>query len=374
VPRKNLALVGGIPLVGRAVRAALSAPSVTQVIVSTDDMDIATAAKAHGAGVLMRPPEISGDTASSESALLHALDRLRERNSTEPDIIVFIQCTSPLVKGEDIERAIETLISTGADCAFTATEFHGFVWRETGSGQVEAVNHEHHTRLRRQERETQWLENGAVYVMRTKGFLESRHRFFGKIVNVPMPVERSLEVDSPNDLMLVRHTVSSMPDVRSMKLPLRIDAVVMDFDGVFTDNTVFVLQDGREAVRCSRADGLGLEMMRDRGIPMLVLSSETNPVVRARCDKLGLACLSGSGDKKTTLEHWAQGQGYSLDNIVYLGNDMNDVPALKIAGCPVVVADAHPAAMAHAAMILNSRGGHGAIRELCDLILNRTEV
>jgi N-acylneuraminate cytidylyltransferase len=107
---------------------------------------------------------------------------------------------------------------------------------------------------------------------------------------------------------------------------------------------------------------------------MLVLSSETNPVVRARCDKLGLACLSGSGDKKTTLEHWAQGQGYSLDNIVYLGNDMNDVPALKIAGCPVVVADAHPAAMAHAAMILNSRGGHGAIRELCDLILNRTEV
>ncbi|MFZ5861394.1 MAG: KdsC family phosphatase [Nitrospirota bacterium] len=144
---------------------------------------------------------------------------------------------------------------------------------------------------------------------------------------------------------------------------------VFDFDGVFTDNRVLVFQDGREAVWCSRADGLGLQALARRGIDALVLSAEKNPIVTVRCEKLGVRCIQGCERKAETLRAEAERLGVPLSDAAYLGNDVNDVDCLIMVGVPVCVRDSHPDALRAAAWVTERRGGEGAVRELCDWLL-----
>jgi len=155
-----------------------------------------------------------------------------------------------------------------------------------------------------------------------------------------------------------------------LKLAGQIRMIVFDFDGVFTDNRVLVLQDGTEGVLCSRADGFGLEAVRKQGIQLLVLSKEKNPVVSARCRKLNLPCIQGCDHKEETLRHEAEKAGISLSNIAYMGNDINDLECLKIVGLPVCVADAYPSVKAVSLYVTEAKGGFGAVREFCDLIVD----
>ena len=146
--------------------------------------------------------------------------------------------------------------------------------------------------------------------------------------------------------------------------------VVFDFDGVFTDNRVLVGEDGRESVFCSRSDGLGLQMLGRVGVGCLVLSTETNPVVSARAAKLRLECVQGLGDEKwSVLLSIMQERGLSPATVAYVGNDINDLDCLLNVGVSICVADAYPAVQAVAQFITSRSGGHGAVREVCDLIL-----
>jgi len=151
-------------------------------------------------------------------------------------------------------------------------------------------------------------------------------------------------------------------------LPKPVTALVMDFDGVFTDNRVYVFQDGREAVACNRSDGLGLIRLRKLGLPMIVISTEENPVVSARCKKLGLSCRQGVDDKLMELKKWLAANRLDIRGVVYIGNDVNDLDCLNAVGCAVVPSDAWPEARAAADIVLRHPGGAGALRELCDLI------
>ena len=143
--------------------------------------------------------------------------------------------------------------------------------------------------------------------------------------------------------------------------------VVFDFDGVFTDNTVLVFEDGSEAVRCWRGDGLGLRKLERLGIAAVILSTETNPVVSSRARKLKVRCLQGIENKCAALESLAQEMDLSLSQVAFVGNDINDVPCLACVGLPIVVQDAHPDVIPHARYETKARGGHGAVREVCDL-------
>ena len=153
-------------------------------------------------------------------------------------------------------------------------------------------------------------------------------------------------------------------------LAARIRAVkllVFDFDGVFTDNMVYVFEDGREAVRCSRRDGLGLAKLRRRGLAMCIVSTEINPVVSARAKKLQLRCMQGCEDKAAALDTLLAETGCTDAQLAYMGNDINDLACLARAGLPIVVADAHPDVLAHGLYRTTVPGGHGAVREVCDL-------
>jgi N-acylneuraminate cytidylyltransferase len=202
VPGKNLRPVGGVPLVGRSVLVARAARRVDRVFVSTDDATIAATARSYGAEVVDRPPEIAGDAASSELALLHALAALRAAESYAPDILVFLQCTSPFTEAGDIDATVAAVSEGGADSAFTAWRSHLFLWRVTPEGDAVGVNHDKARRPRRQEREAEYAENGAVYAMRREGFERYGHRFFGRTAIVEMPQARSIDIDEPADLLL----------------------------------------------------------------------------------------------------------------------------------------------------------------------------
>jgi len=148
-----------------------------------------------------------------------------------------------------------------------------------------------------------------------------------------------------------------------------IDLIVYDFDGVMTDNRVIVFQDGTEAVIVDRADGLGVDRFRDLGIPQLILSTETNPVVKARAAKLRIEVITSCKDKKLSLENYCGQHDYDLNKIIYIGNDLNDLEIMKIVGFPVAPSDAHPKIKKVAELITKAKGGEGVIKEMADYLI-----
>ena len=147
----------------------------------------------------------------------------------------------------------------------------------------------------------------------------------------------------------------------------KIRLLAFDFDGVFTDNMVYVLQDGTEAVRCNRSDGIGLQKLKNLGIEMVIISTESNPVVSARARKLKIRCFQNCENKHKTLESLVQELDISFDEVAFVGNDINDQPCLKQVGLPIVVSDAHPDVVPLARYQTKNLGGYGAVREVCDI-------
>ena len=147
-----------------------------------------------------------------------------------------------------------------------------------------------------------------------------------------------------------------------------IKLIVYDFDGVMTDNRVIVREDGIESVIVSRADGMGVGIIMEMGIPQVILSSETNRIVSLRAKKLGIPVLQGVDDKKTALLNYCKDNNYNPSGILYVGNDVNDEGVMKAVGYSVATADAHHSIKSLAQMVLDTKGGHGVVRELADKI------
>ncbi|MGP3966934.1 cytidylyltransferase domain-containing protein [Streptomyces sp. 6N223] len=380
VPGKNLAPVGDAPLVTRAVRECRAAKLLSAVAVSTDAPDIAAAARAAGAEVIERPAQIASDTASSETAVLHAMDVYEERHGTPIDVVLLVQCTSPFLTSEDVDGVVSAVLD-GADTALTVAPFHAFVWRDEEKDGGYGVNHDKSRRLLRQQRPQDLLETGAVYGMNAAGFRELRHRFFGRTELVRTDPARVLEIDDPHDLARAR-ALAPLLDGGRLNIPAEpfpghlptrddVDAVVLDFDGTQTDDRVYVDSEGRETVVVHRGDGLGIAALRRAGLPMLILSSEENPVVAARARKLRIPVLHGVERKDLALKQWCEEQGIAPERVLYAGNDVNDLPCFGLVGWPVAVASAHDVVRGAARAVTSSAGGAGAIREIASWILGK---
>ncbi|MEU9700826.1 acylneuraminate cytidylyltransferase [Streptomyces sp. NPDC047981] len=366
VPAKNLTPVAGVPLVSRAVRACLDARLVTDVVVSTDDAAIASAARAAGAEAVHRPAAIAGDTATSESAVLHAMDAFEATSGRRVDVVLLVQCTSPFITAEEVNGTVER-ITEGADTAFTAAPSHGFLWRETPQGGT-GVNHDKSFRPRRQDREPEYLETGAVYAMAAEGFRTHNHRFFGRTEIVVTDPLRVLEIDDPHDLARAR-ALAPLLDTPVVPGFEDIDAVVLDFDGTQTDDRVHLDSEGHEFVSAHRGDGLGIAALRRAGVPVLILSTEQNAVVAARARKLKIPVLHGIDRKDLALKQWCEEQGIDPQRVLYAGNDVNDLPCFHLVGWPVAVASAHDSVRAAARAVTLTPGGSGAVREIAAWLL-----
>ena len=316
--------------------------------------------------------------ASSESALLHALDVLRMTRATSPDVTVFLQATSPLTLGEPTWTPRWRASTTPpVDVAVAVAPFHGFLWRADRRRHAERGRPRPARTARAARSATPvLLETGAVYALRTAGSpcgavtassaassaTRCRRRAASRSTSPPT---------SPGPRGSLQGSGGPAPP---RPFRARPGAVVFDFDGVFTDDRVLVDADGHETVACHRGDGLGLERLRATGVPLLVLTRERVPIAAARARKLGLEALGGVDDKVTVLDRWLGERGLDWARVVYVGNDVNDLGCVVRAGCGVAVADAEPALASAADLVLRRAGGAGAVRELCDLLLDRLVV
>ena len=366
--RKNILPIAGKPLLAYSIEDALQTPDITRVFVSTDDSKIANIAKEYGAEVIRRPREISGDTATSESALLHALDYLSDTERLEPELVVFLQATSPLRQPDDIQNAIKTLLSEQADSLFSSCLLHGLIWRKEDK-KLSSLTYDYHHRIRRQDSPEDLIENGSIFIFKPWVLRKYNNRLGGKITVYRMHVLDSFQVDEPADLELIetmitlRHTNLKKPNLRNIRL------LVLDFDGVITDNRVCVDQDGKEAVMCYRGDSLGIERLKENGVEVIVISKESNQVVAARCQKLGVNCVYGCNDKLAALQEIVKQRSIEPEQIAYVGNDLNDLTCMKWVGVPIAVADAVPQIRAICYLITTKTGGSGAVREVAEWIL-----
>lgn len=356
---KNLRRIHGKSLLGRAIESAQAAASVSDVVVSTDHPGIKAEALAYGARVVDRPAEIAGDTATSESVLVHVL----EREPDLPQATVFIQCTSPFIDPTDLDAAVNRVLRGELDVSFAAVADHGFHWSLDAAGLAQAVGHDMSVRPRRQDREPRFRETGAFYAMDSKGFLAANHRFFGRVAVHQVPAEHGIDIDTEADLLL-----ASLQEEQHLD-PVLVDAVVTDFDGVHTEDTAYVDQFGTEAVRVSRSDGMGVARLRAAGVKFLILSKEANPVVAARAAKLKVEVAHGIDNKAEYLARWLADESINPARVAYVGNDVNDLGAMSLVGWPVAVADAQPQVVQAARLTLARNGGHGAVRELAELVL-----
>lgn len=369
IPKKNIKPILGKPLLAYSIEQAWATLAISRVIVSTDSTDIADVAKQYKAEVVLRPAEISGDKASSESALLHVLDHLRETEQYEPDLVVFLQATSPMRQPDDIQNAIETLQRENADSLPSVAPFHGFLWRRTTEG-VQSFSYDYQNRQMRQEAPEDFVENGSIYIFKPEILRKTNNRLGGKIAVYPMRPIDSFQIDEPDDLDLIE-TLMKRELSQNAGVPPLVDVklLVLDFDGVMTDNRVIVDEGGREAVIANRADGLGIEHLKRAGIEVIVLSKETNQVVAARCRKLNVPYVQGENDKVGALIRIASERNISAKHIAFVGNDVNDVECLQWVGTPIAVSDAFEDVKSYARFVTKARGGYGAVREVANAIL-----
>ncbi len=381
LPLKNIRNFNGVPLVATAINAAKDAKLVSQVYVSTDSEAIADVATKYNAGVIVRPQDISGDKASSESAIIHAVEELTKQNN-RPDIIVFLQCTAPFMTGADIDGTINKLLTEQADSSLAVVPFQHFLWSDNADG-AQGINHDGLFRTRRQDLKPQYLEAGSVYAMRTEPFMQAQTRFCGKTALYPIDnPARSFEIDDAYEFYTAEHmahwftlSAQAKEDYRlrtvnfSQKLQ-KIKAVVFDFDGVFTDDSVYVDEHGCESVRCSRSDGMGISLLKEHtNLKLSVISSEKNSCVLMRCQKLGLAVVNNVSSKIKAISKFALANNLELNEICFCGNDVNDTSVLGHVGMIVSPANAIPALKDASDLVLTKAGGHGFVREFCDLLL-----
>nr|WP_250811712.1 acylneuraminate cytidylyltransferase [Neorhizobium tomejilense] len=373
LPGKNIKPLNGIPLLGRTILAAKNASKVSGVYVSSDSPEILAVGTHFGAVGINRPSDISHSTASSESALIHALETIRATEGFLPDVVVFLQCTSPFTISAQIDDVISKLLEQDATSAFAAIEDHGFIWSQSESGPAEGITHDHTMpRQRRQDMKPRYRETGSIYAMKVPEFLATGNRFCGRTVLIPI-ASPSVEIDSTEDWK-VAEALAGVHDPVAKLYPesrVKLKALVTDFDGVHTDDLVIVNQDGSESVRCSRSDGMGIEILRKAGLKLLILSREENPVVRARAKKLRMDVQHHILDKLSSLSAWRLEHGLEWAEIGYIGNDINDIECMTVCGSSFAPSDAHPDVCRIADFVLTKPGGKGALRELSEYLLSR---
>jgi YrbI family 3-deoxy-D-manno-octulosonate 8-phosphate phosphatase len=388
IPRKNIRNFAGYPLISYSIAAGLKSELVTRVIVSTDDAEIAEVAREYGAETpFMRPSVFAEDNTTDLPVFEHALEWLAENENYHPDVVIQLRPTSPIRPLTCVDDAIRILLDhPEADSVrgiVPAGQNPHKMWRLPAGenapmrnlldvdGIAEPYN------APRQILPPIYWQTGHIDAIRPRAILEQKSMTGEQIFPLIIDPNYTVDIDNLSDWAKYEYLVkfgdlkfvSPGPDRRPM--PAIVKALFLDFDGVMTDNRVWTDQDGKETVAASRGDGYGIQLLVKAGVPVVVISKERNPVVAARCKKLGIPYEQGIDDKTGVLKREQAKLGVAPAETIFVGNDLNDLPAFPLVGWGVAVADAEPEVLRKADFVLSKNGGFGAVREICDLILSR---
>lgn len=328
-------------LLAAAVRGLRAAVNVAGVVVITTDPELSAAAAHEGATVLpIEDPaagegtDLPGDWARVERLLHLAHEEFAwPASSARERLLAYADLSASGASAVGVERALARFDAAERRLADRSGNPAPPMVLFSVSG-------------------AELAEDGRIYLLRASTLLEG-----------------GPAGDCRGSALLVPH-LPAVDDARP--LPGELSAIrllVLDFDGVLTDNRVAVSEDGRESVVCHRGDGWGIARLREAGMEVMVLSTETNGVVAARSRKLSIPCIHGCGDKLAALQDVAGERGLSAEEIAFVGNDVNDLACLRWVGAPIVVVDAEREALAVARWVTSRRGGYGAVREVADWFL-----
>jgi N-acylneuraminate cytidylyltransferase len=390
IPRKNIRSFAGYPLIAWSIAAARQSTCVTRTVVSTDDPEIAAVAREYGAETpFLRPAELAQDATTDLPVFEHALKWMEEVEGYKPEVIVQLRPTSPIRPRSMVDEAVSILLAhRDADCVrgvVPAGQNPHKMWRLPQGPvgpmknllEVEGIAEPYNAP--RQLLPPVYWQTGHIDAIRLSTIAD-KQSLTGEVV-YPLLVDPryTIDIDTLADWARYEALVYSglemvFPGGQSKRpMPETIKLLVVDFDGVVTNNLVWTDQDGREMVAASRSDSLLIQPLREQGVETVILSSETNAVVAARAKKMGVEAVQGLGlqAKGQALKRLLEEKHVDPAHVVYVGNDINDLPCFEIAGWAVAVADAYPEVIRAADFVLSKPGGCGAVRELCELILKR---
>jgi YrbI family 3-deoxy-D-manno-octulosonate 8-phosphate phosphatase len=388
IPRKNIRSFAGYPLIAWSIAAAKQSALVTRVIVSTDDEEIASVAREWGAETpFLRPAELAQDKTTDLPVFEHALKFLEEVEGYNPKIIVQLRPTSPLRPKGMVDAAIRILLNhVDADCVrgvVPAAQNPFKMWYFNSEDKpleqlLTVVGIPEPYNAPRQILPPVYWQTGHIDAIRLATITNKKSLTGDVIYPLVIDPRYTVDIDTPADWAKYEAVIYGGLDVVSpgksrRRMPETVKMIICDFDGVVTDNLVLTDENGKETVSASRSDSMYIKALREKGVEVMILSSEPNPVVKARAQKMEVEAIHGIGmqDKGRVMREVLEQKKVKAENVIYIGNDLNDLPCFEIAGWSVAVADAYSEVIRAADYVLTKNGGHGAVRELCKLVLKQ---
>ncbi|MFT7284310.1 cytidylyltransferase domain-containing protein [Nonlabens sp.] len=365
IPGKNKKKLLGRPLFCWVLGAAI-ASNLDEVYVYTDDEDILSFIDkeyhwTHKVKTVKRSEQTATDTASTEMAIMEFVNGLK----SSFDVFCLLQATSPFTTAIDINNTLDAVINgKNYDSALTVVNTHRFTWHADGTPK----NYDIFNRPRRQDFEGLLIENGACYVTTHSALRESKNRISGNIATVPMTEQSLTEIDSLTDWKIVEELLAAR--LKLQKQSERITHLILDVDGVFTDGCIYYGADGEMMKKFDMRDGMGLEILRQYGVEVMVMTSENSKIVASRMKKLKIEdVFLGVKDKYSLLSRIVRDRNLSFSQIAYMGDDVNDLANMCAAGWSLAPANATQPIKNHADVILQNDSANGAIREATEFII-----
>lgn len=362
IPFKNIKPINGRPLIYWTLDAAMNCIKVDQIYVSTDSEEICKvvesykkgAENGHKVNCISRSAETATDIASTESAMLEFAKQHAFRH------IILVQATSPLLDHKQLTEAIEYYQQSNYDSLISVVRQKRFIWGES-DGQFFPINYDYRNRPRRQNFDGFLVENGAFYITAKELLMESQCRISGRIGAYEMNETTYFEIDEIEDWLIVEKLLRRKNHENQST---RIKLFATDCDGILTDGGMYYTESGDEMKKFNAKDGMGFALLREAGIKTAIITGEDTAIIVDRADKIGADYLfKGIKDKLPVLKQIAKKEGIKLSEIAYMGDDLNDIQCLEAAGLGFSVLDAEEIAKSTADIIVNKRGGNGAVRE-----------
>lgn len=375
IPLKNIKLINGKPLVFWTIRAACHCRYIEKVYVSTDnDLIRKTVKELSECGdkdflkivIINRSMESASDTATTESAMLEFALKYDFEN------IILIQATSPLLTEDDLNRGFEIYAHDDTDSVLSAVKQKRFIWHEDDFGRAIPNNYDFMKRPRRQDIEGYYVENGAFYITSRDRLLKSQNRISGNIKICEMNESSYYEIDEIEEWIIVEKLLNEQEGKRKRekKPSAKPKIVLMDCDGVLTDGGMYYSEKGDEIKRFNTLDGMGIKLLRESGIKVGIITGENRELNIKRAEKLHLDYIEqGVSDKLAIIKRICMESNVDLSEVLYIGDDVNDLEAIKSVGIGCSVANGIDEVKLAATYVTAATGGNGAVREVADWIL-----
>lgn len=374
IPLKNIKPICGKPLVYWTIKAACGCKYIDKVYVATDSDKISETVESFKKGieakifskveVIGRSAESASDTASTEFAMLEFA------SNYEFDNIVLVQATSPLLQSDDLNRGFEVFRENETDSVISVVPQKRFHWEIDENGFAYPTNYDVFHRPRRQEFSGYLVENGAFYITSKEALLKSQNRVSGNIKAVEMNEDTFFEIDEPSDWVIIEALMKKNGISVPKKIP-EIKMFLTDCDGCLTDGGMYYSEYGDELKKFNTRDGMGFAILQQKGILTGIVTSENVTLNKRRAEKMKLDIMeSGCKDKVTAVKNICEMRGIDINNVLYIGDDINDLEVVQMVGFSCCPADAIPQVKEAADFVTRAKGGEGVIREIADLVIS----